>query len=88
MKSVESKLATPLFVEVASSAEIIIESPVTATSIPSPPFTSSVSVKRLIPIVADVSSDIVRVVATSTSPAAVKRPCASTVNVGIFVCDP
>ena len=63
-------------------------SPVTDTSIPSPPLISRVSVRRLIPIVAEVSSEIVNVVATSTSPAAVKRPCASTVNVGIFVCEP
>ena len=87
VKSVESKLATPLFDEVASSADTVIVLFVTATSIPSPPATVMVSVSRFTVSVPE-SPAIERFVATSASLAAVKRPCASTVNVGIFVVEP
>ena len=87
VKSVALNEATPLFVSVASSAETVIVLFVTATSIPSPPATVNVSVKRLT-VSVPVSPAIDRFVATSVSDAAVKRPCASTVNDGIFVCEP
>ena len=87
VKSVESKEAIPLFDDVASSADTKIVLFVTATSIPSPPANVMVSVRRF--TVSDpVSPAIERFVATSASLAAVKRPCASTVNVGIFVVEP
>jgi len=71
----------------ASSPEIVTVLFVTATSIPSPPATVNVSVNRLT-VSVPVSPAIERFVATSASLAAVKRPCASTVNVGIFVVEP
>ena len=79
--------ATPLLVVEASSADTVIVLFVTATSIPSPPATVNVSVKRLT-VSVPVSPAIDRFVATFAVPAAVKRPCASTVNVGIAVADP
>jgi len=72
VKSVESKLATPLFDEVASSADTVIVFSVTATSIPSPPDTCNPSVSNEIPVV-PVSPLTVSIVATLTTPAAVKR---------------
>jgi hypothetical protein len=87
VKSASANDATPLLVVVASSADTVIVLFVTATSIPSPPDTVNVSVRRFT-VSVPVSPAIERLVATSTSPAAVKRPLESTVNVGIFVCEP
>ena len=87
VKSVELNEATPLFVYVASSADTVIVLFVTATSIPSPPATVNVSVNKST-VSVPVSPAIERLVATFTVPAAVKRPWASTVNVGIAVVDP
>ena len=58
-------------------------------SIPSPPTNFTVSVRRssLYPPCA-LSAPRSSCVARATVPAAVKRPCASTVNVGIAVDDP
>ena len=73
VKSVELNEATPLFVYVASSADTVIVLFVTATSIPSPPDTVSVSVRRST-VSVPVSPATERLVATFTVPAAVKRP--------------
>ena len=87
-KSVELKLAIPLFVSEASSPAIVIVLFVTVVSIPSPAANVRVSVRRFTVSVVPDSAAIERTVATFTVPAAVKRPCASTVNVGICVVEP
>jgi hypothetical protein len=87
VKSASANDATPLFVVLAFSADTVTVLFVTATSIPSPPATVNVSVRRFT-VSVPVSPAIERLVATSASLAAVKRPCASTVNVGILVVDP
>ena len=73
VKSASAKEAIPLLDVLASSPAIVIVLSVTATSIPSQPETVNVSVRRFT-VSVPVSPAIERFVATSASPAAVKRP--------------
>ena len=65
VKSVASKLAIPLLVSVASSADIVMVLSVTAVSIPSPPVKVNLSVSRLTVSSVPVSAPTVSTVDTS-----------------------
>ena len=88
----EAKDATPLFEVEASSPDTTNPAPLTPaesmiTLIPSPPVILKAESRRL--TFPDLSSPFkLSCVATSTVAAAVNRPCASTVKVGMAVVDP
>ena len=81
-KSAAAKDATPLFVAVASSASTVTTLLVTAVLIPSPPVKVRSESRRLT-VSVPVSPATEMVVEILTLAAAVKRPWASTVKVGI-----
>ena len=87
LKSDESKDATPLFDVVASSASIVTTLLVTSVLIPSPPVNVRSESRRLT-VSVPVSAATERVVEILTLAAAVKRPWASTVKVGICETEP
>ena len=70
------------------SNEIVILSALVVVLIPVPPPTTNVSVNKSTVVVVRSSPLTFKLVATLTEPAAVKRPSAATVNVGIAVAEP
>ena len=78
----------PVNVATVLSIAKVTVSPETEVSIPVPPVNVNVSVPNLTPSSEPLSAAISNVVDIEAVPAAVKRPWASTVNVGIAVDDP
>ena len=82
------KVCVPVKVATVLSIANVTVSPETEVSIPVPPVNVSVSVPNTTPSSDPESAAISNVVDIAAVPAAVKRPCASTVNVGIAVDEP
>ena len=82
------KVCVPVKVTTVLSIANVTVSPETEVSIPVPPVNVSVSVPNTTPSSDPESAAISNVVVIDAVPAAVKRPCASTVNVGIAVAEP
>ena len=78
----------PVNVATVLSIAKVTVSPETEVSTPVPPVNVNVSVPNLTPSSEPLSAAISNVVDIVAVPAAVKRPWASTVNVGIAVDDP
>ena len=82
------KVCVPVKVTTVESIANVTVSAETEVSIPVPPVNVSVSVPNTTPSSVPESAAISNVVDIAAVPAAVKRPCASTVNVGIAVDEP
>ena len=87
VKSVASKLATPLLSEVASSPAIVIVWPTALVLIPSPAASVRVWVRILTEAV-PLSVLRLRVVAIGTVPAESRWPLVLTLKTGIADCEP